>query len=180
MSQPLSELIANVAALLSKKQLKIVFAESCTGGLVSASLARIPGISEMHCGSAVVYRPGTKTAWLGVPAAMLVDSGPVSEPVARAMVEGVLARTLEADLAASITGHLGPGSPPDQDGLIFIGVGVRGKTCRVSGHRVPDFSLASDAIMFPGDSARERRQWAAVEMVLSQVAETLRSTTFDY
>ncbi|MFG0296798.1 MAG: CinA family protein [Maioricimonas sp. JB045] len=106
---------------------RIVFAESCTAGLVPATLAQIPGISEFLCGSCVVYRNGTKAAWLGVPAELLDDPaiGPVSEPVARAMSRGVLERTPEADLAVSVTGHLGPHAPEGFDGVIWIGSALR-------------------------------------------------------
>src|SRR5580658_9124836 len=108
MPQPLEQLIDEIAELLSQLRMRLVFAESCTGGLAAASLARIPGISEFLCGSAVVYRLDTKMRWLEVPESMLIDVGPVSEPVARSMAEGVLAKTPEADLSASVTGHLGP------------------------------------------------------------------------
>ena len=64
-----------LSKLLEEHDLKIVFAESCTGGLISATLTRIPGISAYHCGSAVVYQEATKTGWLGVPRTMLDEHG---------------------------------------------------------------------------------------------------------
>ncbi|MFG0336176.1 MAG: CinA family protein [Maioricimonas sp. JB049] len=102
---------------------RIVFAESCTAGLVPAMLARTPGTSEFLCGSCVVYRNGTKAAWLGVPQKQLDDQevGPVSEPVARAMARGALERTPEADVAVSVTGHLGPEAPAGYDGVVWLG-----------------------------------------------------------
>ncbi|MGE0378880.1 MAG: CinA family protein [Planctomycetaceae bacterium] len=111
---------------------KAVFAESCTGGLVAAVLARIPGISDHLCGSAVVYRNATKAEWLGVSADDLANAsiGPVSEEVAAAMAIGVLERTPEADLAASVTGHLGPDAPPDLDGVIYVGIALRESASR--------------------------------------------------
>lgn len=170
--QPLAQQAFKVSELLAKHQQKIVFAESCTGGLVSAVMARIPGISDVHCGSAVVYRLGTKTEWLGVPADILINPGPVSELVATLMVEGVLARTPEATLAASITGHLGPNAPPDQDGLVYIGVKARNESARVTEHRLP---TSGQTPQYPGDTVRERRQWAAAELVLAEVLKKLQS-----
>lgn len=174
MTQPLSRLVQEVAHLLMTQRTRIVFAESCTAGLISAVLARVPGISEFHCGSAVVYRLETKSCWLGVPGPLLIDPGPVSEAVARAMVVGVLDRTPEAMLAAAITGHLGPGAPSEQDGLVYIGLARRdlqGTQTRVLSTRLPD------RIEAPADtgaeSLREWRQWKAVELVLTHVRDDL-------
>lgn len=177
MPQPLAALVGEIAALLRQARRRIVFAESCTGGLVAASLARVPGISDFLCGSAVVYRLDTKTKWLEVSEASLNDPGPVSDIVAREMALGVLARTPEADCAASITGHLGPLAPDDQDGLIFIGVACRSSeatretTARVFEHRLP--SDSPELRGFPGESAREQRQWLAVELVFTHVRSLL-------
>lgn len=177
MPQPLEALVQEVAILLRQTRRRIVLAESCTGGLVSASLARVPGISDVLCGSAVVYRLDTKARWLGVSEDLLLNPGPVSEAVARAMACGVLIHTPEADLAASITGHLGPLAPDDQDGLVFIGVACRSSdptrdvTTQVFEHRLP--SGTPELRQFPGESAREQRQWQAVELVLTQVRSML-------
>lgn len=116
---------------------KIVFAESCTGGLVSASLTRIPGISAHHCGSAVVYQMETKHEWLGIPADILEDPGPVSRIVAEEMVKRVLERTPHADIAVSVTGHLGPNAPPKQDGLVFLGTAFRSGSVKVQRLNLP-------------------------------------------
>ena len=168
--QPLAQQALKVSELLVKHQQKIVFAESCTGGLVSAVMARIPGISDVHCGSAVVYRLETKTEWLGIPAEILVHPGPVSELVAKLMVEGVLERTPEATMSASITGHLGPNAPTDQDGLIYVGVKVRHQSVIVTEHRLPKLDQTQQ---YPGETGREQRQWAAAELVLTQVLKRL-------
>ena len=175
MEQPLEKSLQEVAQLLLRGNSKIVFAESCTGGLLSATLSRVPGISAVHCGSAVVYRLDTKTRWLGVPAALLVDPGPVSEPVARAMSEGVLARTPEADVAISITGHLGPDAPTDQDGLVFVGIAIRGASSHVIEHCLARYDRTAESYRFPGTSEREQRQWEAVEFVFAQIAAALSS-----
>lgn len=175
MQQPLTTIAIEVAELLRRHQTRIVIAESCTAGLVSATLARVPGISELHCGSAVVYRLETKTRWLGVPSSTLIDPGPVSEPVARAMAEGVLQRTPEANVAAAITGHLGPNSPPEQDGLAFVAIARRDAKCSVSEHWLPKFDNSRREPIYPGETEREQRQWAATEIVLSQLIDFLHS-----
>ena len=121
------ELVTGLAGALAEKRLKIVFAESCTGGLISAVLAGVPGISEWLCGSAVTYRAATKVSWLEVDAALIEEHTAVCSEVARQMAVGVLEKTMEADLALSVTGHLGPGAPEGMDGLIFVGTAIRGE-----------------------------------------------------
>lgn len=116
------------ARLLKSSNQRVVFAESCTGGLASAQLARVPGISEHHCGSLVSYRNRSKQDWLSVPAKLLRDPGPISEVVASKMAEGALKQTREAGIAVSVTGHLGPDAPQRLDGLVFLGVAVRLET----------------------------------------------------
>ncbi len=111
-----------LAALLTEADRRLVLAESCTAGLVAASLGRVPGISRHLCGSLVSYRESAKTNWLGVPPSVLQQHTVASEAVARLMATGALVATPEADLAASVTGHLGPNAPPEQDGLIYVGV----------------------------------------------------------
>lgn len=111
-----------VARWLAQRDQKVVFAESCTGGLVSGTLTRVSGISKYHCGGMVVYREATKVAYLGIPRTLLARCGAVSPQVAALMAENVLKRTPEADVALSVTGHLGPQAPPELDGKVFIGL----------------------------------------------------------
>jgi PncC family amidohydrolase len=164
-----------LAHRLSEKQLRIVFAESCTGGLVSNALTRIAGISEWHCGSAVVYRVETKAQWLGIDSKILVSPGPVSRIVAQLMAETILAKTPEADIAASITGHLGPNAPAKQDGLIFVGIARRladgpPKT------RVIRHILAAGGERVSGVKLRNQRQLEAAAFVLESVRAELDSS----
>ena len=128
MTKTLSTVATELAALLESHRSRVVFAESCTAGLVSATLAQVPGISQWLCGSAVTYREATKTAWLDVPDATIQQHNVVSAEVAQAMALGVLQLTPEADLAASITGHLGPDAPADLDGIAPIAIARRGET----------------------------------------------------
>jgi PncC family amidohydrolase len=115
----LEQAAANLAQILKDRQLRLVLAESCTAGLVAATLSRTPGISAWLCGSAVVYQEGTKVAWLGVSLETLEQFTAVSQETGFEMAQGVLRQTPHADVVASITGHLGPHAPVEQDGLVF-------------------------------------------------------------
>lgn len=133
------EVAIQLAKSLGEFRTRIVFAESCTGGLVSAELTGIPGISEWFCGSSVTYRCATKTAWLGVSEKVIETKTAVSDIVASQMASGVLRRTPEAGLACSITGHLGPSAPEGFDGLVYIGTARRqqdGECVKVIEHRL--------------------------------------------
>lgn len=121
----LDEWADRLAEHLAAARQRIVFAESCTAGLVAATLAQVPGISDWLCGSAVTYRAQIKIEWLDVSAHDLDRLSAVSEEVARQMASGVLARTVEADLALSVTGYMGPNAPAGLGGLVFIGAARR-------------------------------------------------------
>lgn len=153
---------ARLADRLASTNLRIVFAESCTAGWCAALLSQVPGISQYLCGSAVTYRNNTKKEWLEASTELLNDPaiGPVSEQIARQMCLGVLAHTLEADLAISITGHLGPNAPQHQDGLIYVGVVRRNS---LSTPTVKSFRLKSAPTY--GATLRTERQFEAVEHV---------------
>lgn len=113
-------------ALLAKSRRRLVLAESCTCGQVAAKLGEVPGVSNVFCGSMVTYRDATKSAWLGVSSGLIQQQTSVSSAVAAAMATGALTKTPEADLAISVTGHLGPGSPALLDGVVYLGVAWRG------------------------------------------------------
>ncbi|GAB6844925.1 nicotinamide-nucleotide amidase [Methylorubrum rhodinum] len=87
---------------------RIATAESCTGGLVAGLLTAVPGSSAVVDRGFVTYSNAAKADLVGVPMDLIDTHGAVSEPVARAMAEGALARSL-ADAAVSITGIAGPG-----------------------------------------------------------------------
>ena len=162
----LAKQAALVARLLKDKGIRVVFAESCTAGLASASLATQPGISEFHCGGMIVYRNGTKSAYLGISAKQLQQSGAVSSGVAEAMATSVLAQTPEAEIAAAVTGHLGPGSEPPLDGRYFIAVARRATQSRTA---APVRVLACDC-RHRGRTARQRE---VAERLLDVLANTL-------
>lgn len=121
----IDDLALELVRQLRSKKLRIVLSESCTGGLVAATLTKITGVSDCFCGSAVTYLDEVKTQWLGVRPETLAKVTAVSDEVAREMVKGVLMTTNQADIAVSITGHLGPDSPPGLDAMAFVGFASR-------------------------------------------------------
>lgn len=124
----LTTLAARVLQLLRLSGNQLVCAESCTAGMISSTLAGIPGASQHLCGSVVVYRNAVKSAWLGVPCDVLDDPhrGAVCAETAEAMARGVLEMAPGATISLSITGHLGPDAPPELDGVIYVGWALRG------------------------------------------------------
>lgn len=116
---------AELIARLARSQTRAVLAESCTGGLAAATLTQTPGVSDRLCGSFVTYRDRAKEDWLGVSAADLKKHSATSKVVAEAMAFAALARTVEANWSASVTGHLGPDAPTGLDGVIFVGLARR-------------------------------------------------------
>jgi nicotinamide-nucleotide amidase len=124
------ELLVEARALLDlcrAKKLMIATAESCTGGLVAATLTEIPGSSDVVERGFVTYSNAAKTAMLGVPADVIARFGAVSRETAGAMAQGALAHS-PADLAVSITGIAGPGGslPGKPVGLVHFAAAARG------------------------------------------------------
>ncbi len=119
-------------ALLKEKGLTLAAAESCTGGLIAKRITDLPGASSVFCGGVVSYTNAVKSGVLGVDRALLEQFGAVSEPVARAMAEGVR-RITGADLGVSVTGVAGPGTDERGNpvGTVFIGLATPdGTLCR--------------------------------------------------
>ena len=146
--------------LLAERETTLVLAESCTGGLIAASLARVPGVSSWLAGSMVVYQEASKMRWLGVAEDTLAEHGAVSAPVAHQMVSGALQMTPHADLAAAVTGHLGPGAPEELDGAVFVAVMRRGEAPRIEGIQL-------------SKTKRVARQREAASAVLTALANQL-------
>jgi len=113
--------------LCRARKLTIATAESCTGGLVAATLTEIPGSSNVFERGFVTYSDAAKAAMLGVPTLVLARFGAVSRETAEAMARGALAHS-PADLAVSITGIAGPGggSPGKPVGLVHFAAAARG------------------------------------------------------
>lgn len=111
MSVTFENLVTEAEALLEacrSRQLTIATGESCTGGLIAGILTEVPGSSDVVDRGFVTYSNAAKSEMLGVPMDLIERHGAVSEPVARAMAEGVLGHS-PASLAVAVTGIAGPG-----------------------------------------------------------------------
>jgi nicotinamide-nucleotide amidase len=111
------------ASLLAERRATIALAESCTGGLVAAKLVNVPGISEFLLEGVVSYADESKVRTAGVPEGLIRAHGAVSEPVVRAMAEGVRLRN-RASVGLGVTGIAGPGggTPEKPVGLVWFAV----------------------------------------------------------
>lgn len=108
------ERVYELTALLKEKKLTVAFAESCTGGLLSASLTSEAGVSSVYLGSVVSYADQVKLDVLRVQEQTLKQFGAVSVQVAEEMAKGARL-ILKSDFALSITGIAGPGgATPDK------------------------------------------------------------------
>jgi nicotinamide-nucleotide amidase len=103
------------------KGLRIVTAESCTGGLIAGLLTEIPRSSDVVERGFVTYSNEAKEDLLGVPSDVIHRHGAVSQQVARAMAEGALKHSL-AQLAVAVTGIAGPGGGTAEKpvGLVYL------------------------------------------------------------
>jgi nicotinamide-nucleotide amidase len=147
----------------------IATVESCTGGLIACALTETPGSSLWFDRGFVTYSNEAKTELVGVPAATIAEHGAVSEPVARAMAEGALARSA-AWLALSVTGVAGPGggSPAKPVGTVCFGWAVRGGASRVLTLRLPgdraQVRRAAALAALQGAASAAGLPWAAVDV----------------
>lgn len=97
-----------LAQRLLQRQWRLTTAESCTGGMIAAACTDLAGSSQWFERGFVTYSNEAKQELLDVPPALLAAHGAVSEPVARAMVDGAL-RHAHAEVAVAVTGIAGPG-----------------------------------------------------------------------
>ncbi|MBU5334873.1 competence/damage-inducible protein A [Intestinibacter bartlettii] len=117
-----------VAKMLVENNLKIAVAESCTGGMVSASLINYPGISSVFMEGCVTYSNEAKMKSLGVKKETLDVYGAVSAECAKEMASGVAAR-YNTNVGIATTGIAGPGGGTDEKpvGLVYFGIYINGK-----------------------------------------------------
>lgn len=117
-----------VADLVIANGLTLTCAESCTGGLLSARLINVPGISEVYKSGVITYSNKAKRRMLGVKKSTLQKHGAVSEKTAEEMAKGA-ASMHKADVATAITGIAGPdgGTPEKPVGLVYIACSVKGQ-----------------------------------------------------
>ena len=125
----MKKLSQNVVKLLSKKRLKISFAESCTGGLLSSSITSINGSSKVFTLGLVTYSNKSKVNILKVPKKIVMKHGAVSYETCLSMVKN-LYKISRTNISISITGVAGPNGGTKQKpvGLVFIGVKKGNKT----------------------------------------------------
>ena len=129
-----------VVDLLVANKLTACTVESCTGGMLSARLINVPGVSEVFKSGYVTYSNKSKRRLLGIKKNILVKHGAVSEQIAREMAK-TAAALARADVSVSTTGIAGPdgGTPEKPVGLVYIGCNVCGritvKECHFHGSR---------------------------------------------
>ncbi|MBR5586512.1 MAG: CinA family protein [Clostridia bacterium] len=116
-------LAKKVVEHLAKKGLTVATAESCTGGMVAATIISVPGSSVVMDSSYVTYSNKAKTEILGVPEEDINLNGAVSEIVARKMAQGAC-RVADANVGVAATGIAGPGGGTIDKpvGLVYIAV----------------------------------------------------------
>lgn len=141
---------------LRAKGLTLATVESCTGGLVAASLTAVAGSSDVLERGWVTYSNEAKSGMVGVPMTLIEEHGAVSAPVAAAMARGGLVASAAA-VAIAVTGVAGPGASERKPaGLVFFAVARR---------RRGDVTV--EERRFAGDRAAVRR--AAVERALQLI-----------
>lgn len=159
MNEALLERIGKVGELLRARGLWLCTAESCTGGLVAATLTDVAGSSEWFRGAVVAYANEVKQACLGVPGEALMAHGAVSGPVVLAMARGACA-ALGAQCSVAVSGIAGPGggTPDKPVGTVWMAWSVDGE-------------LDARVFRFEGDRARVKAQ--TVEAAVAGLMERL-------
>lgn len=154
------KLAAQLSAASIAGRISVATAESCTGGLLAATLTDLPGASEYYAGGVVAYANDIKVRHLGVDPGALDSQGAVSETVALQMAAGAC-RRFGADLAMAVTGIAGPGGGTAEKpvGTVWMAVGSS------------DAAGSAQRMLFPGDRLAVRTR--SVEEVLSMALEVL-------
>ena len=156
-----TDLTKTLAEILLSRNWTVSLAESCTGGLVSATLTELAGSSEWFERGYITYSNEAKTECLDVPAQLIESHGAVSEPVAKAMADGARINS-GSDVAISITGIAGPsgGSIEKPVGTVCFGWATENQTLTKTMH-------------LNGDRQAVRQQ--ATEFALTELIALLRS-----
>jgi nicotinamide-nucleotide amidase len=125
-----------VGDLLRERKWMVALAESCTGGLLASRLTDVPGSSDYVDRGVVCYSNKAKTELADVPPELIRDYGAVSEPVARAMAEGIQARA-HSNVGIGVTGIAGPGGGSEAKPVGTVAIAVRSD----DGERVRTFQF---------------------------------------
>ena len=157
-----------VVDLLVKNNLTVTTAESCTGGLLSARLINVPGVSEVFKSGHVTYSNKAKKKLLGVKKPSLDKYGAVSENVAKEMAKGAAAAA-KADVAVAVTGIAGPegGTEEKPVGLVYIACSVCGKV------KVKEYQFSGNR-----SKVRENSVVAALTLMRQCILEHYSEVTF--
>ena len=125
----MKKLPQKIVKLLSRKKLKISFAESCTGGLLSCVITSVSGSSKVFALGLVTYSNQSKNNILKIPKKTLIKYGAVSYESCLSMVKN-LSKISKTEVSVSITGIAGPkgGSRKKPVGLVYIGIKKGNKT----------------------------------------------------
>ncbi len=164
---PQHELVKALAHILIERAWKIALAESCTGGLVCATLTDLMGSSDWFERGYITYSNEAKTECLDVPAETIQSFGAVSEEVAKAMADGAR-RKSDVNVAISITGIAGPtgGSPEKPVGTVCFGWSIKQDVG-------DDVKTTTITKQFSGDRQTVREQ--ARDFALSKLLGLLQS-----
>lgn len=168
-----------VVAALRAQQQTLAIAESCTGGLLGSRITQVAGASEVFLGGAITYANALKSTQLGVPEAVMVAHGAVSEPVARRMAQGACHR-FGANFGIGITGIAGPGGGTDEKPVGTVHIALAGP-CPVTERCDPDeldgaqseIPVVHRSVRFPG--SREMVRWQASQLALELLRRALQS-----
>ena len=157
----MSPALSLVHELLERNEL-IATAESCTGGLIAATLTEVAGSSAIVDRGFVTYSNEAKAQMLGVPADLIETQGAVSAEVAEAMVTGAIANS-QAAIAVAVTGIAGPGggSADKPVGLVYIAAQRRGAPSTVKRNLFADQGFETRAAI------REATVLEALNMLLA-------------
>jgi nicotinamide-nucleotide amidase len=158
--------VKTLAEILLAKNWKIAAAESCTGGLVCASLTELAGSSEWFERGYITYSNQAKEESLGVPASLIESHGAVSEQVAKAMAEGAQVNA-GVNAAISITGIAGPsgGSTEKPVGTVCFGWAIQ--------NDAGENRVITRTMHFAGDRQAVREQ--SCTYVLNELAKLLEN-----
>ena len=156
-----SDLTKTLAQILLSRNWTVSLAESCTGGLVCATLTELAGSSEWFERGYITYSNEAKTECLGVPVELIEAHGAVSEQVAKAMADGARINS-ESNVAISITGVAGPsgGSVEKPVGTVCFAWATENQ-------------VLSKTMHFDGDRQKIRQQ--ATEFALIELIALLRN-----
>jgi len=158
----MTQILREIHRLLSRHGLTLAVAESCTGGLLSEALTRLPGSSAYFLLGVVAYSNQAKQEILGTPAKTLGRYGAVSAPIARSMAEKARKKG-RCDIGIGITGIAGPsgGTPAKPVGTVFIALKTADR-------------LLCKRFCFSGSRSGIRRQTviAALKLLLQQLPKT--------